>query len=131
MQILGAGVGGMPYALKEAGFYAGILLIIIVAYSSDYSVRMLIRLGQKVNKKYYEQLVQSQFGHAGYVAVSAAMGIFAYGAMCAYLIGIGMLMFCTSIPPAASQHTLPNAHAFPLDITMSPLTVCMCVYACA
>lgn len=89
LQILGAGVGGMPFALKEAGFYSGVVLIAIVALSSDYSVRLLITLAQMVKKKYYEQLVQSQFGRIGYVAVTAAMGIFAYGAMCAYLIGIG------------------------------------------
>lgn len=88
-QILGAGVGGMPYALREAGFYAGMILMALVATCSDFSVQMIVRLGVSVNKKYYEQLVASQFGHAGYVAVSAAMGIFAYGAMCAYLIGVG------------------------------------------
>lgn len=49
--ILGAGVGGMPFALYEAGFYAGILLLLIVAASSDYSVRMLVRLAQQVKKK--------------------------------------------------------------------------------
>jgi sodium-coupled neutral amino acid transporter 11 len=92
VQIIGAGVGGMPYALKEAGFYAGVALMIIVASCSDYSVRLLITLGQRVKKSYYEQLVQSQFGKVGYVAVSAAMGIFAYGAMVAYLIGIGDTM---------------------------------------
>ena len=88
-QILGAGVGGMPYALKEAGFYSGLILMCLVAASSDFSVRMLIKLAQRVGKKHYEQLVQSQFGRAGYISVCAAMGIFAYGAMCAYLIGIG------------------------------------------
>lgn len=36
--------------------------------------------------------MQSQFGRPGYIAVCAAMGIFAYGAMCAYLIGIGDTM---------------------------------------
>lgn len=79
----------MPYALKEAGFWSGILLLMVVAMTSDYTVRLLVRLGVKVKKSYYEQLVQSQFGQKGYVAVSAAMGIFAYGAMVAYLIGIG------------------------------------------
>jgi sodium-coupled neutral amino acid transporter 11 len=97
VQILGAGVGGMPYALKEAGFYSGVILLIIVAISSDYSVRLLIRLGRQVNKKYYEQLVSHQFGQKGYIAVSAAMGIFAYGAMCAYLIGIGKHTYCDTL----------------------------------
>lgn len=88
--IIGAGVGGMPYALKLAGFYGGMLLICMVAMCSDYSVRLLITLARKAgNRKYYEDLVSSQFGHAGYVFVVGAMGIFAYGAMVAYLIGIG------------------------------------------
>lgn len=65
------------------------LLMLMVAFCSDYTVRLLIRLGKQVNKHYYEQLVQSQFGRIGYVAVCGAMGIFAYGAMVAYLIGIG------------------------------------------
>jgi hypothetical protein len=87
----------MPYALKEAGFYSGLILMMLVAASSDFSVRMLIKLAQRVKKHHYEQLVQSQFGKAGYIAVSAAMGIFAYGAMCAYLIGIGAC--ARSAPP--------------------------------
>lgn len=90
--IIGAGVGGMPYALKEAGFYAGMFLLALVASCSDYSVRLLVTLAQRVKKNYYEQLVQSQFGQVGYVAVCSAMGIFAYGAMVAYLMGIGDTM---------------------------------------
>jgi len=67
----------------------GIFLMIMVACCSDYTVRLLITMGKKVNKGYYEQLVQSVFGRPGYNLVCAAMGIFAYGAMVAYLIGIG------------------------------------------
>lgn len=110
---------------------SGMILMATVACCSDYSVRMLIKLGKQADKHYYEQLVQSQFGHAGalwvhpirprslplhtrplllapgYVAVSAAMGIFAYGAMVAYLIGIsecptrlrGPLQSLANLPP--------------------------------
>ena len=38
----------MPYALKEAGFYSGVLLMLMVAACSDYTVRLLIRLGKQV-----------------------------------------------------------------------------------
>jgi len=79
----------MPYALKEAGFYGGMILILVVAMCSDYTVRLIVSLGQKAKRKYYEDLCASQFGHAGYVFVVGAMGIFAYGAAVAYLIGIG------------------------------------------
>ena len=82
----------VTYVFSYSCAARSLILLCVVAASSDFSVRMLIKLGQKVNKKHYEQLVQSQFGKAGYIAVSAAMGIFAYGAMCAYLIGIGDTM---------------------------------------
>ena len=78
------------------------MLMIMVALCSDYTVRMLIRLGKQVNKHYYEQLVQSQFGRIGYIAVCSAMGIFAYGAMVAYLIGIGELAPPSMSAPAIS-----------------------------
>jgi hypothetical protein len=79
----------MPYALKEAGFYSGMALIVMVAMCSDYTVRLIVSLGQKAKRKYYEDLCASQFGHGGYVFVVGAMGIFAYGAAVAYLLGIG------------------------------------------
>jgi sodium-coupled neutral amino acid transporter 11 len=50
---------------------------------------MIVKLGVRAKRKYYEDLCASQFGHAGYAFVVGAMGIFAYGAAVAYLIGIG------------------------------------------
>lgn len=79
----------MPYALKRAGFFCGIMLICVVAMCSDYSLRLLVTLSRRTHSKYYEDLVSSQFGHSGYLFVVGAMGIFAYGAMVAYLMGIG------------------------------------------
>ena len=90
--IIGAGVGGMPYALKLAGFWGGLALIATVACCSDYTVRLIVTLSRKTHSKYYEDLVSSQFGHKGYLFVVGAMGIFAYGAMVAYLMGIGACM---------------------------------------
>ena len=111
LQVIGAGVGGMPYALKEAGFYSGILLICTVAMCSDYSLRLLVTLSRRTYSKYYEDLVSSQFGHSGYLFVVGAMGIFAYGAMVAYLMGIGAIrghgvvlrVLCLSLPPPVTS----------------------------
>jgi len=79
----------MPYSLKLAGFYGGLFLICLVAFCSDYTLRLLITLANKTKSKYYEDLMTTQFGHRGYLFVVGAMGIFAYGAMVAYLMGIG------------------------------------------
>ena len=90
------------------------MLMLMVAFCSDYTVRMLIKLGKQVNKHYYEQLVQSQFGRTGYIAVCAAMGIFAYGAMVAYLIGIGACASCGA--PSCTRVSAPGV--------VPPLRVC-------
>ena len=120
LQIIGAGVGGMPYALKLAGFYGGIFLIFLVAYCSDYTLRLLITLSRKTKSKYYEDLMTTQFGHRGYLFVVGAMGIFAYGAMVAYLMGIGaclraLLPLAAPLrsPPAARPLLVPARPAMP------------------
>jgi hypothetical protein len=104
----------MPYALKLAGFYGGIFLIFLVAYCSDYTLRLLITLSRKTKSKYYEDLMTTQFGHKGYLFVVGAMGIFAYGAMVAYLMGIGACGW-----PPGRPLLLPAS--FPPPPTLSPL----------
>ena len=99
----------MPYALKLAGFYGGLFLIFLVAYCSDYTLRLLITLSRKTKSKYYEDLMTSQFGHRGYLFVVGAMGIFAYGAMVAYLMGIGASHFIFSAPAPHLARSAPRS----------------------
>ena len=40
--ILGAGLIGLPFALSEAGPLPGILLLCVLAWMTDYSIRLLI-----------------------------------------------------------------------------------------
>ena len=105
----------MPYALKLAGFYGGIFLIFLVAYCSDYTLRLLITLSRKTKSKYYEDLMTTQFGHRGYLFVVGAMGIFAYGAMVAYLMGIGASL------PARPPPLEPLAPEQPLYFIRQPI----------
>jgi sodium-coupled neutral amino acid transporter 11 len=113
-------VGGMPYALKEAGFYGGMLLILTVACCSDYTVRKIVALGVRAKRKYYEDLCASQFGHGGYVFVVGAMGIFAYGAMVAYLMGIGDNM---SIVVASWSGTDLHANPWIKRVTLVSISI--------
>ena len=110
----------MPYALKEAGFYGGMALILIVACCSDYTVRKIVALGVRAKRKYYEDLCASQFGHSGYVFVVGAMGIFAYGAMVAYLMGIGDNM---SIVVSSWSGTDLHANPWIKRVTLSAISV--------
>lgn len=40
--IVGSGIVGIPFAIKEAGFVAGILLVILCAILTEKSLRLLI-----------------------------------------------------------------------------------------
>lgn len=84
--ILGAGIIGLPYALNQAGFLPGILLVLIVAFLTDHTVRLLMRLGVAHGCSTYEQLVQRAFGAPGFWLVVVFQFLFAFGAMIGYLV---------------------------------------------
>jgi hypothetical protein len=46
--IVGAGIIGMPYAIKQCGFVLGVFLLCLVGFLCYKSVNMLIRAGLKV-----------------------------------------------------------------------------------
>jgi solute carrier family 38 (sodium-coupled neutral amino acid transporter), member 11 len=90
--IVGAGIIGIPYALYQSGFVVGIFLLLLVAYLTDQSLRLLMDLAYFHPTLYpygiytFEDLIRIPFGRYGYNFVLASMFIMAYGAMIAYLI---------------------------------------------
>eukprot|EP01138_Halocafeteria_seosinensis_P000078 gb/GECG01000079.1/.p1 GENE.gb/GECG01000079.1/~~gb/GECG01000079.1/.p1 ORF type:complete len:577 (+),score=46.18 gb/GECG01000079.1/:1-1731(+) len=87
--IIGAGIIGLPFALREAGVISGVILIVIVGFIADYSTRLMVGIGVRVNRRTYEELCYFAFGKKGFFVVTLSMFVFAYGAMIAYLIIIG------------------------------------------
>jgi len=87
--IIGAGIIGLPYALRIAGFYYGVILLVFVAFLIDWGVRQLVDCGVRRSKLDYELIVEYLFGKPGYYVVTIFMFLFAYGAMIAYNIVIG------------------------------------------
>eukprot|EP00474_Spongospora_subterranea_P003278 CRZ03736.1 hypothetical protein [Spongospora subterranea] len=87
--ILGAGIIGMPFALKRTGLLMGCLLMMFVAYLSAYSSRMLVQCANKVGATTYEGLCRQILGGKAFNVVLLCMGAFAFGGMTAYLILIG------------------------------------------
>ena len=90
--IVGAGIIGIPYAFRQSGFVVGILLLILVGYFTDKSLRIMIDLASfhptlhSYGILTFEDLIQIPFGKAGYRFILFSMFIMAYGAMIAYLI---------------------------------------------
>jgi len=87
--IVGAGIIGLPFAVKEAGIGLGLILLCFCGYLTHYSTRLLVNTAKKVNVYNYEELVFTCFGKAGYNAVCFFMISFAFGALCAYLVIVG------------------------------------------
>ena len=89
---LGAGIIGIPYALRMSGLWAGILLLILVAILTDKSLRLLIEQASFHPKLHhlpihtFEDLASYPFGKFGSGFVLFNMFIMAYGAMVAYLL---------------------------------------------
>ena len=90
--IVGAGIIGIPYAIAKSGFVIGILLLLLVGYMTDKSLRMLVETATFHPKLVglgvltYEDLMSIPFGRCGTLFVLINMFIMAYGAMVAYLL---------------------------------------------
>ncbi|KAL3826949.1 hypothetical protein ACHAXA_000013 [Cyclostephanos tholiformis] len=90
--IVGAGIIGIPYALRMSGLWAGVLLLILVAALTDKSLRLLIEQASfhprlsHLQVRTFEDLASYPFGKAGSAFVLFNMFIMAYGAMVAYLL---------------------------------------------
>uniref|UniRef100_A0A8C1X906 Putative sodium-coupled neutral amino acid transporter 11 n=1 Tax=Cyprinus carpio TaxID=7962 RepID=A0A8C1X906_CYPCA len=87
--IIGSGIIGLPYSLSQAGLPMGLLLLILVAFITDYSIILLVRGGNLSGTHSYQSLVQSTFGQIGYVIVSALQFLYPFIAMISYNIITG------------------------------------------
>uniref|UniRef100_A0A8C8SFA8 Putative sodium-coupled neutral amino acid transporter 11 n=1 Tax=Pelusios castaneus TaxID=367368 RepID=A0A8C8SFA8_9SAUR len=68
--IIGSGIIGLPYSMKQAGFPLGVLLLFGVAYITDYSIILLIKGGNLSGANTYQALVNKSYGFIGYLILS-------------------------------------------------------------
>eukprot|EP00833_Pecoramyces_ruminatium_P009652 jgi/Orpsp1_1/1183684/evm.model.c7180000086268.1 len=87
--IIGAGVIGMPLAMKEAGLVSGIILLVLLTLLVDWTVGVLIKDSKLSGQKTYQGLMYFCYGKFGFLIISLFQFIFAYGGMCAYSIIVG------------------------------------------
>lgn len=64
--IVGSGIVGLPYAVKNAGFVAGVCLIVLTATLTEKSLRLLIDTAKHVHKQSYETTAEVAFGVIGF-----------------------------------------------------------------
>lgn len=87
--ILGAGIIGLPYAVREAGFITGILLLVVLGAVTDWTVRLMVVNAKLTGQKSYTDIMEACFGTAGRAAVSFFQLTFAFGGMSAFAVILG------------------------------------------
>ncbi|KFY34077.1 hypothetical protein V494_07083 [Pseudogymnoascus sp. VKM F-4513 (FW-928)] len=92
--IMGAGIIGQPYALKEAGLAAGVTLLVVLTGVVDWTIRLIVINSKMSGRNTFQGTVEFCFGWWGLLAISLAQWAFAFGGMVAFAVIVG-----DSIPP--------------------------------
>jgi len=87
--IIGAGIIGQPYAFKQAGLLTGVLLLIILTITVDWTIRLIVTNSKLSGADSFQATMEHCFGKSGLIAISVAQWAFAFGGMVAFCIIIG------------------------------------------
>uniref|UniRef100_A0A6B2EG43 Putative sodium-coupled neutral amino acid transporter 11 n=1 Tax=Phlebotomus kandelakii TaxID=1109342 RepID=A0A6B2EG43_9DIPT len=87
--IVGSGVIGIPYAFHKAGFGLGMILLILVAYVTDYSLILMVRCGHMCGRFSYPGVMEAAYGKWGYYLLSILQFTYPFLAMISYNVVVG------------------------------------------
>ncbi|NWX65065.1 AVT2 protein, partial [Promerops cafer] len=123
--IIGSGVIGLPYSMKEAGFPLGLLLLVVVALITDYSIILLIKGGNLSSTKTYQDLVKKTYGLVGYGILSTLQFLYPFIAMISYNIITGdtLTKVFQRIPGVGVDNVLTDRHFIILTTIIFTLPV--------
>lgn len=87
--IIGAGIIGQAYALRQAGMVTGILLLTALTFTVDWTIRLIVINSKMSGADSFQATMQYCFGKSGLIAISVAQWAFAFGGMIAFCIIVG------------------------------------------
>ncbi|KAI5257108.1 putative amino acid transporter [Aureobasidium subglaciale] len=87
--IIGAGIIGQPYALRQAGLLTGVVLLIVLTITVDWTIRLIVTNSKLSGTNSFQATVEHCYGKSGLVAISIAQWAFAFGGMIAFCIIVG------------------------------------------
>ncbi|PYH45170.1 putative amino acid transporter [Aspergillus saccharolyticus JOP 1030-1] len=87
--IIGAGIIGQPYALRQAGLVMGLVLLVGLTVAVDWTIRLIVVNSKLSGADSFQATMQHCFGKSGLVAISVAQWAFAFGGMIAFCIIVG------------------------------------------
>ncbi|KAG0652418.1 Vacuolar amino acid transporter 2 [Hyphodiscus hymeniophilus] len=87
--IIGAGIIGQPYAFRQAGLLTGVILLIALTITVDWTIRLIVINSKLSGSNSFQGTVQHCFGKTGLIAISIAQWAFAFGGMVAFGVIVG------------------------------------------
>ncbi|KAK5658597.1 hypothetical protein OQA88_1990 [Cercophora sp. LCS_1] len=87
--IIGAGIIGQPYALKQAGLLAGVVLLVVLTVVVDWTICLIVVNSKLSGANSFQGTVEKCFGRKGLIAISVAQWAFAFGGMVAFGVIVG------------------------------------------
>lgn len=87
--IIGAGIIGQPYAFRQAGLLTGVLLLIGLTITVDWTIGLIVVNTKLSGSASFQGTVEHCFGRPGLIAISVAQWAFAFGGMVAFGIIVG------------------------------------------
>ena len=87
--ILGAGVIGQPFAIKNCGLVGGIFAVILLSVLVDWTIRLIVVNMKITGKTTYQDSVEFAMGRKGKLLILLSNGLFAFGGCVGFCIIIG------------------------------------------
>lgn len=89
---LGAGSLSLPYAFRCSGLVLALVLLVLGALSTVFSIFLLVEARRLTGKQSYEELAHFLFGKRFEWLVEFAIILFCFGTAAAYIIAIGDIL---------------------------------------
>ena len=76
--IIGSGIIGIPYAIREAGLVLGLVGLCLVAWMTDYSMILMLKGAAIADTNSYQDLMAAAFGRVGFAILSVIQFMFPF-----------------------------------------------------
>jgi amino acid permease len=86
--VAGTGILGLPLAFAQTGWAVSLVLLIIMAVISAYTMDLMGRLSERLQVFNTVQLAEKSFGKGGAIFLLILIMVNSFGFMCIYLIAI-------------------------------------------
>lgn len=87
--IIGAGIIGQPYAIRQSGLVGGLFLLVSLTVVIDWTIRLMVINAKMSGTDTFQATVKHCFGKFGLITISLAQGAFAFGGSMAFCVIIG------------------------------------------